>query len=138
MNYGNQLYISMLKFNIKTIVQTSKKRTNWFKHEFATQPDHRFGGGIGKRELLKFYETQLPEVDRFFEENNLNRLIYQEGWNDFLDDCVAMACLHHFLTNEPIEFVPKHVIEKNLIAVPVSAESIEKWQRHRDQNHKPH
>jgi len=31
MNHGHQLYISMLKFNIKTIVQTSKKRTLWLK-----------------------------------------------------------------------------------------------------------
>jgi len=138
MNHGHQLYISMLKFNIKTIVQTSKKRTLWLKNEFATQPDHRFGGGVGKLELLKFYEAKLPEVDRFFDENNLNRLIYQDGWKDFLDDCVALACLHQFLTSEPIDFVPKHFIQKNRVAVPVSDEAIEKWQRDRQQNHKLH
>jgi hypothetical protein len=127
MEQSKQVVISMLKFKIKAFVATNKKKMDWYRKEFMTQPDKRFGGGVGKKGLLSHYKVALPEEDAFFEQDPLNCLIYQQRWDEFLSDCVAMACLHEFLTKEPIEFVDQEIVNKNLKAIPVSSDELERW-----------
>jgi len=71
MEQSKQVVISMLKFDIKTFVVASKKKMDWYRKEFMTQPDKRFGGGVGKKGLLSHYKVVLPEEDAFFEQDPL-------------------------------------------------------------------
>ena len=138
MEQSKQVVISMLKFDIKTFVVASKKQMNWYRKEFMTQPDKRFGGGVGKNGLLSRYKVALPEEDAFFDEDPLHRLIYQQRWDEFLSDCVAMACLHEFLTKEPIEFIDQEIINKDLKAIPVSSDELERWVNNAASGVRPH
>lgn len=138
MEQSKQVVISMLKFDIKTFVVASKKQMNWYRKEFMTQPDKRFGGGVGKKGLLSHYKVALPEEDAFFEQDPLNCLIYQQRWDEFLSDCVAMACLHEFLTKEPIEFIDQEIINKDLKAIPVSSDELEQWVNNAASGVRPH
>ncbi len=53
MKQSKQMVISLLKFDIKTFVVANKKKMDWYRKEFMTQPDKRFGGGVGKKGVAK-------------------------------------------------------------------------------------
>ena len=59
MEQSKQVVISMLKFDIKTFVVASKKQMNWYRKEFMTQPDKRFGGGVGKKRVAKPLQSSI-------------------------------------------------------------------------------
>ena len=89
--------ISMTGYGLATIVQTSQEKIDWYMNEFATQPDKKFGGGIGKDALLEYLGHSLMTEDDFFNELGFNQLEYPGRWQDYLDDCVVFACLHSYL-----------------------------------------
>ena len=49
-----------------------------------------------------------------------------------------MACLHEFLTKEPIEFIDQEIINKDLKAIPVLSDELERWVNNAASGVRPH
>lgn len=100
---NNEKYsINMMAYGIKTIVQASKKKIDWYMNEFATQPDKKFGGGIGKVALLNYLGQCISLEDDFFNQSHLSQIEEPKRWQEYLDDCVAFACLHSFMNGAEV------------------------------------
>ena len=91
--------INMLGYNIKTFVSTTQEKIDWYFNEFKTQPDKKFGGGEGKVLLREFLFNTIQNEDEYFSFDISNAENSPTRWEEFLEDCVAFACLHSFLNN---------------------------------------
>ena len=89
--------INMLGYNIKTFVSTTQEKIEWYFNEFKTQPDKKFGNGTGKVILCDFLLNTIQNEDAYFSFDILNAEKSPTRWDEFLDDCVAFACLHSYL-----------------------------------------
>ena len=92
----------MLHFGIRTNVLAQHSRIGWYLNEYKTQPDKKFGGGLGKMELLKILKYQLPLVDGYFDSNPHLATSANPRWQDFCEDCLVLATLSAFLNDEQI------------------------------------
>ena len=110
----NEKYpINMMAYGIKTIVQAAKQKIDWYMNEFATQPDAKFGGGIGKVALLNYLGQRISIEDDFFNQSPLSQIEEPKRWQEYLDDCVAFACLHSFIySTEVPQVTSKSAMEK--------------------------
>jgi hypothetical protein len=89
--------INMLSYNIKTLVSTTQEKIDWYFNEFKTQPDKKFGSGAGKAILCDFLLNTIQIEDAYFSFVILNAEKSPTRWDEFLEDCVAFACLHSHL-----------------------------------------
>ena len=89
--------INMLGYNIKTFVSTTQEKIDWYFNEFKTQPDKKFGSGAGKVILCEYLFNNIQNEDAYFSFDILNAEKSPIRWDEFLDDCVAFACLHSYL-----------------------------------------
>jgi hypothetical protein len=89
--------INMLSYNIKTLVSTTQEKIDWYFNEFKTQPDKKFGSGAGKSILCDFLLNTIQNEDAYFSLDILNAEKSPTRWDDFLEDCIAFACLHSYL-----------------------------------------
>lgn len=94
--------LSMTSFGINTVVITKHTRFDWYLNEYATQKDKKFGGGLGKKELLKRLEQLLPVEDKYFDLNPDQAVSTNQRWLDFCEDCIILATLSAFLKNKKI------------------------------------
>ena len=119
--------IDMTGYGLATIVQTTREQILSYIHEFATQPDEKFGGGLGKDALLEYLGHSLMMEDDFFSESGFHQLEYPGRWQDYLDDCVVFACLHSYLNGIDLPMLDERsiweqirVIE-NILGTPKAA-----------------
>ena len=89
--------INMLGYNIKTFVSTTQEKIDWYFNEFKTQPEKKFGSGAGKVILCDFLLNTIQKEDAYFSFDILNAEKSPTRWDEFLEDCVAFACLHSYL-----------------------------------------
>jgi hypothetical protein len=89
--------INMLDYNIKTFVSTTQEKIGWYFNEFKTQPDKKFGSGVGKVIICDFLLNTVRNEDAHFSFDILNAEKSPTRWDEFLEDCVAFACLHSYL-----------------------------------------
>jgi hypothetical protein len=101
MNQINIL-LDMTVFGIKTFVGTTQEKIDWYFNEFKTQPDSKFGGGIGKRQLLLELKKILINEDKFFNKNISFKYTYKQRWENYLEDCVAFATLYSFMSDSDL------------------------------------
>ena len=96
--------INMLGYNIKTFVSTTQEKIDWYFNEFKTQPDKKFGSGAGKVIFCDYLLNTIRNEDAYFSFDILNAEKSPTRWDNFLEDCVAFACLHSYLykTSMPI------------------------------------
>jgi hypothetical protein len=73
--------------------------------EFKIQPDKKFGNGAGKRQLCAFLYQQIKREDAFFSSDIFNSEKYPSRWQDFLEDCIAFACIDSYLNNTAVPVV---------------------------------
>jgi hypothetical protein len=98
-NSQTPVVINMLGYNIKTFVSTTQGKIDWYFNEFKTQPDKKFGNGAGKVILCDFLLNTIQNEDAYFSIDILNAEKSPTRWDEFLEDCVAFACLNSFLNN---------------------------------------
>ena len=89
--------INMLSYKIKTLVSTTQEKIDWYFNEFKTQPDKKFGSGVGKVIFCEFLLYNIKNEDDYFSLDILNAEKSPKRWSEFLEDCVAFACLHSYL-----------------------------------------
>ena len=69
MKKNDTVVINMTQYGINTLVETTEKKINFYLNEYKTQPDKRFGGGVGKKALMAFTFEAIQKEDIFFSEN---------------------------------------------------------------------
>lgn len=114
MKNNQQRSIDMMAYGIKTIVQSSQDTIDWYMNEFTIQPDAKFGGGIGKVMLLNYLEQCISIEDDYFNETPFAQIECPQRWQDYLDDCVAFACLHSFMNDIEVPVIEAEVALENL------------------------
>ena len=97
--------INMFAYGITTIVSTTQEQIDWYFNEFKTQPDKKFGKGAGKRQLCAFLYQQIKREDDFFSSDIFKGEKYPSRWQDFLEDCIAFACIDSYLNNTAVPLV---------------------------------
>ena len=97
--------INMFAYGITTIVSTTQEQIDWYFNEFKIQPDKKFGNGAGKRQLCAFLYQQIKREDAFFSSDIFNSEKYPSRWQDFLEDCIAFACIDSYLNNTAVPVV---------------------------------
>ena len=95
----------MSSFGINTAVLVKHSRINWYLNEYLTQADKRFGGGLGKKELLRRLEYLLPKEDKYFDSHPHKAVRTNQRWVDFCEDCIILATLSALLKNKKIELI---------------------------------
>jgi hypothetical protein len=94
--------VNMMKFGIKTAVLASHSTLDWYANEYRTQPDYRFGGGIGKKKFLEGLSIHLPIEDEYFNKNPIEAIEENQRWCDFCEGCIIYATLYAFMNKEPV------------------------------------
>ena len=94
--------LSMSSFGINTVVMTRHSKIDWYLNEYLTQPDSLFGGGLGKKELLRRLERLLPKEDQYFDFHPDQAITTNQRWVDFCEDCIVLATLAAFLEEKNI------------------------------------
>jgi len=107
---NKQCALDMTFYGLLVIVQTTRENILSTIHEFATQPDEKFGGGFGKDALLEYLGQSLVMEDDFFNESGFHQLEYPGRWKDYLDNCVVFACLHSYLNGLDLPFLDERSI----------------------------
>ncbi len=97
--------VSMFKFGIKTVVLVEHQRLEWYLNEYKTQPDFRFGCGLGKKKMYELYKKILPKEDEYFDINPDEAVSTNQRWLDFCDDCIILATLGSYLNGTQILLV---------------------------------
>ena len=102
MKITDQIAINMCTYGIKTFVQTSKERIEFLLNSYSTEPDKKFGGGIGKSRLMESMWQCINHEDRYFSLHLAAGHPEPQRWQDFLDDCVVYATLYSFFDDKPL------------------------------------
>ncbi|MCO4090136.1 MAG: hypothetical protein HEQ17_14845 [Limnohabitans sp.] len=97
--------INMFAYGITTIVSTTQEQIDWYFNEFKIQPDKKFGKGAGKDQLCAFLYQQIKREDAFFSSDIFNSEKYPSRWQEFLEDCIAFACIDSYLNNTAVPLV---------------------------------
>jgi hypothetical protein len=92
----------MSSFGINTVVMTRHSKIDWYLNEYLTQPDSLFGGGLGKKELLRRLEYLLPKEDQYFDFHPDQAITTNQRWVNFCEDCIVLATLAAFLEEKNI------------------------------------
>ena len=92
----------MSSFGINTVVMTQHSKMDWYLNEYLTQPDSLFGGGLGKKELLRRLEYLLPKEDQYFDFHPDQAITTNQRWVNFCEDCIVLATLAAFLEEKNI------------------------------------
>jgi hypothetical protein len=107
MKKNDTIVINMTQYGINTFVETTEKKINFYLNEYKTQPDKRFGGGVGKKALMAFTLESIQKEDIFFSKNLNAAITMPQRWDDFLEDCIIYATLHSYFNN----IVPSTLLE---------------------------
>lgn len=113
--------INMSVFGIAVIVLTQSNCVENYLKMFATEPDHRIGGGVGKVVFAKQLEQELKAIDHFFNLHPRHRFNYPKRWADFMTDCVILASLRSYLDKKPIALLdPIELIHSDYMSPQVA------------------
>lgn len=121
MNSKNTVYIDMNYYGVTTLVGATQEKIDRYMNEYATQPDKSFGGGVGKKKLMKYMLQCIEQEDHYFNQSPILPALEQQRWLDFLEDCVIYSTLHSFLNKVPVPLSPE--VERES-AVRLAAERI--------------
>ena len=97
--------LDMTKFGIKTLVGAEHKKIDFYLTIYRTQPDSRFGGGVGKKQLMTYTYNCIQAEDKFFDRYPEAAESDPQRWLDFLEDCIIYATLFSYLNDEPLSLV---------------------------------
>jgi len=97
--------LDMTKFGIKTLVGAKQKKIDFYLTSYRTQPDSRFGGGVGKKQLMTYTYNCIQAEDKFFDRYPEAAESDPQRWLDFLEDCIIYATLFSYLNDEPLSLV---------------------------------
>jgi hypothetical protein len=115
MKKNRAIVIDMIQYGINTFVETTEEKINFYLNEYKTQPDKRFGGGVGKKALMAFTFNSIQKEDIFFSKNSFAVITMQERWQDFLDDCIIYATLHAHFNNTKPTIIKEPITERHFI-----------------------
>ena len=101
------IYIDMTGYGITTIVGATQEKIDWYMNAYATQPDKRFGDGVGKKKLMTYTLKCIQREDRYFNQSPVLPALEQQRWLDFLEDCIIFATLHSFFNKVPVPLSPE-------------------------------
>ncbi len=113
MKKNDTVVINMTQYGINTFVETTEKKINFYLNEYKTQPDKRFGGGVGKKALMAFTFDCIQKEDIFFTKNLFAVITMQERWQDFLEDCIIYATLHAHFNNTTPTTIKEPITERH-------------------------
>jgi hypothetical protein len=97
--------IHMGPFGINTLVLTTHEEILQHIMIFDTSPDGAFMNGQGKLAFHSYLSRHLLEEDEFFESSLRFQKAFPQRWSQFMNGCVELAVLNHFLFNVPIEIL---------------------------------
>ena len=97
--------VDMTRLGISTVVLAKHERLDWYLNEYRTQPDHLFGGGVGKKKLFSILKHRLPIEDSYFNQNPLEAIEENQRWSDFCEDCIIFATLNAFMNQVPVTLI---------------------------------
>lgn len=113
--------INMSVFGIAAIVLTQSTWVEYYLHKFATEPDDRFGGGVGKVVFANQLAQELKATDRFFNSHPRHRYNYPKRWAEFMEDCVILASLRSYIDKKPIALLdPIELIHSDYMSPQVA------------------
>ena len=115
MKNNGTVVINMTQYGINTFVKTTAKKINYYLNEYKTQPDKRFGGGVGKKALMSFTFESIQKEDIFFSKNLNAAITMPQRWQDFLDDCVIYSTLHSHFNNTTPAMILEPLTRENFI-----------------------
>lgn len=99
---GKDIVLEMNKYGINTLVQTTQFKIDFYLDLLATEDDAKIGGGVGKKKFTDMLVKELRMRDKAFDLNPSLRVDHPQLWDDFMEDCVILACLEHLLTSRPL------------------------------------
>jgi hypothetical protein len=105
MDINDYSAVSLISLGIDTVVLTPHYRLDWYLNEYETQPDWRFGGGLGKKKYLKYLEKHLPRENKYFDLHPEQAIQSNQRWQDFCEDCIILVTLTSFLKGTQIFLV---------------------------------
>lgn len=115
MKANDTVVIDMTQYGINTMVGATAKKIDFYLNAYKTKADKKFGGGVGKKNLMSFTYKSIIKEDMFFSDN-LNAAIEQpQRWEDFLEDCVVYATLHSHFNNAALPLIVEPFTRKHLI-----------------------
>ena len=97
--------ISMMDFDIKTVLLTSKQQIVEILYEFEMEPDHVWCDGRGKEYMHLFLKKILWAKDQYFNDHPELINLENQDWEDFCDDCVTLYVLDAHLHNKSIKLI---------------------------------
>lgn len=111
MQSKNLIAINMLGYGISTVVCTTQEKIDWYFNELKSQPDKKFGNGAGKQVLRNFLFQQIKSEDAFFTNDKFNGEKYASRWYEFLEDCIAFACIDSYMNYSTLPIVEdSHIV----------------------------
>ena len=111
-NQDQICFLNMMAYGFNTIVQTRRSRIDWYMNAYKTQPDKRFGAGIGKKKLSENLQRHLAFENAFFDANPNLQNSFDNRWLDFLEDCIIYSTLIAHLNKVPVQFVDNETLAK--------------------------
>lgn len=105
MKNSDSVILDMTKHGINTVVETSQEKINYYLNEYKTQPDNKFGGGVGKKQFMAYTFFCIQLEEKFFSDNLNSIGIYCQRWEDFLEDCIIYATLYSHFNNTPLPLI---------------------------------
>ena len=110
--------IDMKKFGITTFVSVKQSKIDWYMNEYATQPDAKFGGGVGKKILVANIYDQILHEEKYFNNSvSLSASHAYDRWQYFLDGCVIYATLNSHFSGNPVPLVSdKQLADATLVS----------------------
>ncbi|MEY4496674.1 MAG: hypothetical protein RL744_1738 [Pseudomonadota bacterium] len=127
----NSVALHMGKFEINTVIISSKDDIDCMVRDFKTAKDSEWCNGMGKQYMhLMLLETAKSE-DAYFKKHMHEAVQSNQRWIDFCDDCAILVALDSVLYNAPIvalhpdsfrqsltKCANKHGIEDNIPVIP--------------------
>ena len=109
-NQDQICFLNMMAYGFNTIVQTRRSKIDWYMNAYETQPDKRFGAGVGKKKLSDNLKLHLAFENSFFDANPNLQNPFDNRWLDFLEDCIIYATLIAHLNKVPVQYVDNETI----------------------------
>lgn len=113
MKKNDTVVINMTQYGINTFVETTEKKINFYLNEYKTQPDKRFGGGVGKKNLMALTFDSIQKEDIFFSKNLNAAITMPQRWDEFLEDCIIYATLHAHFNNTTPKTIKESTTERH-------------------------